>query len=177
MPCGARVVQLLTASGETTNEALHRAIIGSFSCTPDQVGERAIPQGVVRYAMTLPGWTAIRKELDTVTLVAEAGMIILIDDHTDTMRTADVLASPKTLVTDVKMGANEGGRETFTATASVSVRGWIQVTRCAPQHRIFVVVAAPTKQGFDEITRLAKSGRCLRANEAPPVWPDEAAPK
>lgn len=177
VPCGKRHLQVVSL-GQTGIDRIHRRVVTSIVCRPDKAQETMEP-GLVPLAIELPSWFAIERLPNQVTLTDGTSALLLKAIPGNSATAADIQKLVPAMFT--AMGGaletthQQGDRIEMSGTIEGDhVDGWMRMVRC-PSHSIMLLAIANDKAGADAVVTLAQSARCLREDEAPPVWPEASA--
>lgn len=176
LPCGSRGV-ILMSIGEKGIESVHARMLKTFACTPDAAKESTEP-GIVRVAISLPGWHTNEKEIGQITLMDPTGKALLVmREISKTQVDLPALVTPMLNAFGGNVSAKTaiGDRVPFSGTLEgEKVEGWARRIAC-PTHAVLLLGLANTVEDADAAYNASSNAGCLRDGEKPPVWP-EAAP-
>ncbi len=180
--CGGRRISLVSG-GPAAMAQLHRRILPTIRCQQDAASEAKL--GSLPWTIELPaGWFALDAPAGQTQLTDGARAILV--------RTGAELANrealPKLLSAlfsagkmKVSLGAWEGDRMAMQGAMDDGTPFWggVWLKKC-PGSGLLVITMAEDEKSAAELAELVEQkGRCLRAGEAPTVWPtqpEEQAP-
>ncbi len=174
LPCGTRSVLVMTI-GDAGIQTVHARMLTSFRCTPDATKEQSSP-GIVRIALSLPGWWVSEKDMGQVTLTNDRALLIVREITQSDTKLEEVVV-PLLNAFGGKMVAKPavGDRIPFSGTLEgEQIEGWARRIVCQ-KHNLLLMAMSTDADGAEEAYVQSSNAGCLRDGETPPVWPERPA--
>lgn len=171
--CGVRTIMVMTV-GPAGAEQWHRAILPTFTCSPDQAQEDATAKGTLPFVANLPGWYVQGRS---------SGQLLLTDGSSTLAVRSGVVSTTGHFAEAVEMSLGlSGGQFRLTSREKDSARfngvldtrlveGWARAVSCSTGG-LTLILFAPNRRIADELWSLTASARCTSPGEVPTEWPD-----
>lgn len=171
LPCGNRGVFVMSIGAKGV-ETIHERMLASFRCTPDAAKESVGP-GVVRVALSMPGWYVNEKQPGQLTLTDGQGILIIRELAQNQDKLQDmVVPLLRAFGGTAETRAPKGDRVMFGGVIEGEhYEGWARRVAC-PTHGVLLLAMAGTAEGAEAVYLASTNAGCLRDGEKPPEFPD-----
>ncbi len=171
--CGARQIALVTIAAHGS-ERLHRRVVRSFGCAPDDAQEGALRNEGSALVLDLPGWRAAGRTPDRVQITDGRAALIL-QNVPSNIDTPELRAALGPLMqaegVTVTLAPPREGRVDFTMKMGAdTTSGWARVIHCGARSEAIMAIAE-NGAAADALFGRVGNARCRRPGEPAQAWP------
>ena len=170
--CGGRRITVQTAGATGDLERMHRRIVATLRCRPDQAQEAKLSD--IPLVVELPaGWSRLDGDPGTLALTDRRYLFLAFTAPGKVSEEAAPMVVSALLGGEFAVGARQGSDWPFDSkTAGKLPPGWVSIRYCASLDLSLVVVATYRPEGSSQTAReLLGKARCRRPGERPQTWP------